>query len=67
MYRIIGYRHPKDYLECRECKWCNAIIEYKTEYVKTKLEKDRYIEYIKCPNCRKKVIVLESELGDTNE
>lgn len=63
MYRIIGYRHPQDYLECRECRWCNAIIEYKTKYVKTKVERYRYTEYIICPNCGEKIQVLISEFN----
>lgn len=62
--RIIGIRrdntgkHSNIYM-IRECIHCHAILEFPSNEVSDEItEKGDYIEYIKCPNCGKKVFVV---------
>lgn len=62
--RVIGFRRSNrgrtsDIYMIRECNYCHAIIEFPSNKVKTNTV-GGYREYIECPNCTNKVIVLES-------
>lgn len=66
--RTIGFRRSNigktsNVYMIRECKNCHAILEFPSDEVSnyTDFETREYIEYIECPNCLNKVIVLRSE------
>lgn len=71
--RVIGFRRSNkgrtgNVYMVRECDNCHAILEFPSNEVGTEVLKDKtYREYICCPNCENKVIVIESKRGDTNE
>ena len=65
--RIIGFRRSNigrtsNVYMIRECENCHAVLEFPSDEVSnyTDCEKREYIEYIECPNCLNKVIVLRS-------
>lgn len=64
--RIIGFRRSNkgrtsNVYMIRECDNCHAILEFPSNEVKSETPKGIYTEYIHCPNCANKVIVLRSE------
>ena len=64
--RVIGFRRSNkgrtsNVYMIRECDNCHAILEFPSNEVKTETESRNHIEYIYCPNCENKVIVLRSE------
>lgn len=66
--RIIGYASNKkllcDVYMIRKCNKCNAILEFLSSQVSNNATKNTYTEYVICPNCSNKVIVLQSKKGD---
>lgn len=63
--RTIGFRRSNkgrtsNVYMIRECDNCHAILEFPSNEVSTEINKCVYTEYIKCPNCENKVIILES-------
>ena len=63
--RVIGFRRSNkgrtsDVLMIRECDNCHAILEFPSNQVSTETKRRIYTEYIHCPNCKNKVIVLET-------
>lgn len=63
--RIIGFRRSNigrtsNVYMIRECSYCHAILEFPSNQVLCENINTVHIEYIKCPNCKNKVIVLES-------
>lgn len=61
--RVIGFsRSNKDRTSniymIRECNNCHAILEFPSNEVNTDVIGKKYIEYIHCPNCENKVIVV---------
>ena len=68
--RIIGFRRSNEgrtsnvYM-IRECNYCHAILEFSSNEVCTEIcEKERYYkEFINCPNCNNRVIVVDSRRG----
>lgn len=65
--RIIGFRRSNigrtsNVYMIRECNYCHAILEFPNDQVSTKIDDMKsYQEYILCPNCCNKVIVLEDK------
>lgn len=63
-YRIIGFRRDNtgrfsDVYMIRECKSCHAILEFPSDEVSCEVTKrGEYHEYINCPSCNGKVIVI---------
>lgn len=62
--RVIGFRRPDKYEGnpycISECRHCHAILEFLSDSVSSKVDGDRYIEYVVCPECNKEVIFMES-------
>lgn len=63
--RVIGFRRSNkgrtsNVYMVRECDNCHAILEFPSDEVSTESTIKRYTEYIRCPNCENKIIVLES-------
>ena len=61
--RIIGFRRSNqnrtsDVYMIRECDNCHAILEFPSNEVSSESNNGNYREYIICPNCINKVIVL---------
>ena len=65
MIRTIGFRRSNQgrtsnaYM-LQECTNCHAILEFPSNEVNTDTEGKKYKEYVICPNCESKVIVIES-------
>lgn len=64
--RVIGFRRSNkgrtsDVYMIRECDNCHAILEFPSNEVSSETTLNNYKEYIICPNCMEKVIVLESK------
>lgn len=65
--RIIGFgrsnkgRTSNVYM-IRECDYCHAILEFPSNEVESDFLRKIYTEYIHCPNCENKVIVIQSEV-----
>ena len=66
--RIIGFRksnkgRTSNVYMIRECDNCHAILEFPSNQVSCENGRHFHREYIICPNCQNKVIVLESREG----
>lgn len=63
--RTIGFcrsnkGRASDVYMIRECDNCHAILEFPSNQISSESRRGLYREYIYCPNCENKVIVLES-------
>lgn len=61
--RVIGFRRSNkgrssDVYMIRECDICHAILEFPSNEVSSIVKNNIYQEYIKCPNCMNKIIVV---------
>ena len=68
--RIVGFRRSNEgrtsnvYM-INECNYCHAILEFPSNEVSTEIygKEGYYREFIHCPNCNNKVIVVNSRKG----
>ena len=63
--RIIGFRRSNigrtsNVYMCKECNNCHAILEFPSNEVSTEMLNKNYREYIICPNCCNKVIIIDT-------
>ncbi len=61
--RIIGFRRnnkgrTNNVYMIRECNNCHAILEFPSNEVVSDTKNGKHIEYINCPACENKVIVI---------